>query len=91
LLQQVDHGIDVRFDFRHRIGVVFRRGHLQQVGGILATGGQFFDSVNDALQGGALPAQFLRPARVVPDAGFGQFQFYFGQAFLAIIEVKDTP
>jgi hypothetical protein len=47
--------------------------------------------VDNAFQGSALAAQFLGPVRVIPDTGFGQFQLYFGQAFLASIEVKDTP
>jgi hypothetical protein len=29
--------------------------------------------------------------RIIPDAGFSQFQIYFGEAFLAQVKVKDTP
>jgi hypothetical protein len=47
--------------------------------------------VDDDLEGGSLAAQFLGALRIVPDAGFGQLQFYLGEAFLAVIEVKDTP
>ena len=47
--------------------------------------------MNNAFQGGTLAAQFLGPARVVPDAGFSEFQFYLGETFLTIIEVKGTP
>ena len=38
-----------------------------------------------------LVTQFLGSRGVVPDTGLGQFQFYLGQALLAIGEVKDTP
>ena len=47
--------------------------------------------MDDTLQGGTLPPQLLGPFRVVPDAGLGQFQLYFGQTLLALVEVKDTP
>jgi hypothetical protein len=47
--------------------------------------------VDNAFQGGSLAPEFLGPARVVPDARLGQFELYLGQAFLTIIEVKDTP
>ena len=35
--------------------------------------------------------QGLGPLRVVPDAGLGEFQFYFGKAVAALVDVKDTP
>jgi len=47
--------------------------------------------VDDTLQGSTLTTQFLGSIRIIPNAGFGQLQLYLGQAFLAIIEVKDTP
>jgi hypothetical protein len=47
--------------------------------------------VHDGLERGAFPAQFLGAVRVVPDAGFRQFQLYLGQSLLAMIEVKGTP
>ena len=36
-------------------------------------------------------AQFLGTFRVIPNAGFSQFQFYLGEPVFAIGEVKDTP
>jgi hypothetical protein len=47
--------------------------------------------VDHALQRGTFTAEFLGSLRVVPDAGLGQLQLYLGEAFLAVIEVKDTP
>ncbi len=47
--------------------------------------------MDDAFQGGSLAPEFLGPAGVVPDAGLSQFELYLGEAFLAVIEVKDTP
>jgi hypothetical protein len=47
--------------------------------------------VNGIFQRRSLSPQFPRPLRIVPDAGFAQFQLYFGESFLAYIEVKDTP
>jgi hypothetical protein len=42
-------------------------------------------------QRGALPPQLLGALGIVPYAGLGQLQLYLGEAFLAEIEVKDTP
>jgi hypothetical protein len=47
--------------------------------------------VDDSFQGRALAPQLLGPLGIIPDTGFSQFQLYFGEALLAIIEVKDTP
>ena len=47
--------------------------------------------MDNGFQGGALPAKCLRAIGILPDAGLGQFQFYLGEAFLALGKVKDTP
>jgi hypothetical protein len=47
--------------------------------------------MHDTFQCGALATQLLRPRRVIPYAGLGELQFYFGQTVLAIGKVKDTP
>jgi hypothetical protein len=47
--------------------------------------------VNHAFQRGSLPAQLLGPRRIVPDTGLSQLQFYLGESFLAVVEVKGTP
>jgi hypothetical protein len=47
--------------------------------------------VHDSLEGGALAAKLLRPLGIVPDAGLGEFQFYFGKAVATLVDVKDTP
>jgi hypothetical protein len=91
LLQQPYHGGDIRLDLADRVGVVLGGGHFQQVAGIVDPAVKFLDRGDNALEGSALAAQVLGPVGVVPDAGFSQFQFYFGQSFLALVEVKDTP
>jgi hypothetical protein len=47
--------------------------------------------VNNAFQGGALSSQLLGALGILPNAGLGQLQLYFGEAFFAVIEVKGTP
>ena len=47
--------------------------------------------MNDGFQGCAFPTELLGTGGIIPDTGFCQFELYFGEAFLAIIEVKDTP
>ena len=42
-------------------------------------------------QGSALPPQGLGALRVFPDAGLSEFEFYLGEAFAPLIDVKDTP
>ena len=78
-------------DLPSRFLVVLGRSHLQQVGGVGRAAIEFLDGVDNAFQGGSLAPKLLGPAGVVPDAGLGQFKLYLGEAFLTIIEVKDTP
>jgi hypothetical protein len=47
--------------------------------------------VDNRFEGGLLAAQRLGALGIVPDRGFGQFQFYFGEALFTVIKVKDTP
>jgi hypothetical protein len=39
----------------------------------------------------ALAAELLGALLIVPDAGLGELEFYFGESFATLIEVKDTP
>jgi len=39
----------------------------------------------------ALLAEGLGVFGFVPDGGFAEFKLYFGEAFLFLVEVKDTP
>ena len=91
LLQLHHQAINLRLDFLHRGFIVLCGRHLQQVAGIDRAAVEPFDSLDDTFQRGAFTAQFLGAIRVVPDAGLGEFEFYLGEAFLARIEVKDTP
>jgi hypothetical protein len=83
--------IDVSTDLRCGGFIILDRGYLQQVPGVRNPAVQLFDGGNDDLEGRAFPAQILRALRVFPYAGLSQFQFYLGEAFLAIVEVKGTP
>ena len=47
--------------------------------------------MDNGFQARALTTQRLCSLLIVPDTGFGEFQLYLGEAFLAISEVKDTP
>jgi hypothetical protein len=47
--------------------------------------------MDDLLESGALAPELLGALGIVPNAGFGEFQFDFSQAFAALIDVKDTP
>ena len=64
---------------------------MQQVGGVGGTLAQGFDGGDNGFQCGPFPAELLGALRIVPDAGFGQFELYLGEAFLAVGVVKDTP
>ncbi|MCV6605261.1 MAG: hypothetical protein OIF34_08135, partial [Porticoccaceae bacterium] len=85
------HGVDFRFNIRHRIGVIFLDGKFQQLAGIANTAIQIVNGFYHRLQQGALAAQFLGFFRLVPDVWLCQQQLYLGEAFFLVIVVKDTP
>ena len=47
--------------------------------------------MNNGLKRHPFTPQFSSAVRLFPDTGLSQFQFYFGQTFLTLIKVKDTP
>ena len=73
------------------LGVVLGCGQLQQLGAVAEGTLRLSIVLTIAFQRGALAPELLRALGVVPDAGLAQFEFYFLQAVLADIEVKDTP
>jgi len=64
---------------------------LQQFPAVVQAAVEIVDGGNDRFQIGALLAQRLCVFGFIPDAGFTQFQFNFGQAVFLLIVVKDTP
>jgi len=47
--------------------------------------------VHGFFQVGTLLAERLGVLGPVPDAGFAELEFYFGEPLLLLVEVKDTP
>jgi hypothetical protein len=47
--------------------------------------------VHNTLKGRTLTTQFTGALGVFPNTGLGQFQIYFVETVLTLIEVKDTP
>jgi len=71
--------------------IALARGKLEQLARIGDGARQPIDAADDVFQFGALPAKFLRPLRLVPDAGLLQFARDFLQALVLIVVIKDTP
>ncbi len=80
----------VGFDLGGGVQVGFGGNQLQQFRGIPQAARQAVETVDHLLQSGALPAQFLRALRLVPDAGLFQLAGYFLQAFAFVVVIKDT-
>ena len=82
---------DLAFEVFQGCFVIFLAGQLDQILRIGASALEAVDGADYVLEGRALAAQRLGPLRVIPDAGLGQFKFYFRKAFPSLIDVKDTP
>tara|TARA_R110000823_G_scaffold115436_2_gene238077 strand:- start:13654 stop:13929 length:276 start_codon:yes stop_codon:yes gene_type:complete len=91
LLEQPLQAINIAFYFGNRAFIVFGRCHLEQIPGIPDARIQTLNRLDDALKSGSLAAEILRARLVIPDAGFGQLEFYLRETILALVEVKDTP
>src|ERR1700691_2084392 len=81
----------VRFDLRGRTEIALAGGKLEQLARIGDCARQPIEAADDVFQSRALPAEFLRPVRLVPDAGLFQFAGYLLQALVLIVVIKDTP
>jgi len=64
---------------------------LKQLTAIVQAAIEGVDGGDDGFEVGAFLAQGLCVFGFVPDAGFSQLQFNFGQAIFLFIVVKDTP
>ena len=71
--------------------VLLLEGEVEQVPGVREALVELLEDTDDAFEFRTLAAEGLRLVRVVPDRGFGEFEFYFGEPILAIGVVKDTP
>jgi hypothetical protein len=83
--------VRIRLDLPDGAEVALARGELQQLAGIGDGARQPIEAADDVFQFGALPAKFLRPLGLVPDAGLLQFARDFLQALVLIVVIKDTP
>jgi hypothetical protein len=82
---------DIRLDRLQRILVILLGGNLQQFPGVLQGLAHLAERQYHLFQARALTPELLGALGVVPDFGVFKLAADFGQAFLAGIEVKDTP
>jgi hypothetical protein len=83
--------VRIRFDLPDRPQITLARGQFEQLACISDRARQPIKAADDVFQLGALTAKFLRPFRLVPDAGLLQLARDFLQALVLIIVIKDTP
>jgi hypothetical protein len=48
------------------------------------------ETADDLVELRALPAEFLRAIRIIPDAGLLELASYFLQALVLVVVIKDT-
>jgi hypothetical protein len=82
---------EVRADRIDGLRVVFLEGQIEEVPRVREALVELLEDADDPFEFGAFAAEGLRLVRVVPDRGFGEFEFYFGEPILAVGIVKDTP
>ena len=83
--------VGVRLDLADCAEIALTGRQVQQLAGIRKTLGETIDGADDRFQPGALPTEFLRAFRLVPDAGLFEFARYFLQALVLVGVIKDTP
>ena len=81
---------DVGFDLPGGAHVGLLRGHLQQLVRFAQPASQAIQGADDLFEFGALPAEFLRAFRVVPDSRLLEFARYFLQPLVLVVVIKDT-
>jgi hypothetical protein len=70
--------------------VVFRARHVEQLFRVLQAGVDAGQVADRRLERFLFPAELLGALLVVPDARVGEQLFYFREAVLLAVEVKDT-
>jgi hypothetical protein len=82
--------VEVRLDFLGRPGIGLFDGQLQKFRRIAQAELEAIQTAYHLLELGALLPQFLGSIRVIPDAGLLEFAFYFLQALMPVVVIKDT-
>lgn len=81
----------VKSDQINAVFVLLRDGQFQKFCSLLNTPIHLDQVIDHRFELGSLLAEGLGPFRIIPDFGILKFPKDFGQSFLFVLEVKDTP
>jgi hypothetical protein len=82
---------EVLLDRLHHAVVGVGFGHVEQFSGLVEPAAQLVERVDDRFELAALPAEFLRALRLLPDGRVFEFPQDFGEPLSLARIVKDTP
>ena len=81
---------NVGFDFQSGAGIAFGDGQLEDFRGVAQAGFEPLQAADDLFEFGTFLPEFLRTLGNVPNAGLLELAFYFLQALLFVVVIKDT-
>jgi hypothetical protein len=91
LLDLAVDALEVGLDGPGRAFVGFGLGEVEQLARLGQVRGEPVERGDDAVEPGALAAEFLGPLRVLPDGGVLEFAQDLGQPLTLAVVVKGTP